>query len=359
MKKRILIIAIVTALLLSACTMGKKTGSGNANKDLKDDIASEEAVKLTKEEYKQLREKLCNGEEADLPKMFDLRDYNLVTPVKNQGQYGICWAYAAISAMESNALIMGFGEYDLSEYHIGYLAYNDPNGGFSSQGASDGWLGVGGFNEYSIAPFMRGYAPASENKYPSDDVQRKLSADAINDNVLNGDSSYFVQASKKDEIKRFIIEYGAVTACVDAGSWYMDESGNRTDIRMSPYFNFDTNAVYSSMTSVDHMVTVIGWDDNYSEDNFKIKPKNNGAWIIKNSWGERREYTKEDLIRYFKAMIFMDENAKSFLEEKKVTRVDDITEEMILEYSKAPSIDSLIELNANYLELEYDEQNQK
>ncbi len=285
MKKRILIIAIVTALLLSACTMGKATGSGNANKDLKDDKASEEAVKLTEEEYKQLREKLCNDEEADLPKMFDLRDYNLVTPVKDQGQYGLCWAYAAISAMESNALTMGFGEYDLSEYHIGYLAYNDPNGGFSSRGASDGWLDVGGYNEYSIAPFMRGHAPASEDKYPSDDVQRRLPVDAINDNVLNGDSSYFVQASRKDEIKRFIIEYGAVTAYVDADSWYMDESGNWTDIRMSAYFNFDTNAVYSSMTSIDHVVTVIGWDDNYLEDNFKTKPDGPGAWICKNSWG--------------------------------------------------------------------------
>ena len=30
---------------------------------------------------------------------------------------------------------------------------------------------------------------------------------------------------------------------------------------------------------------MVGWDDNYSKDNFKITPPGDGAWIIKNSWG--------------------------------------------------------------------------
>lgn len=34
-----------------------------------------------------------------------------------------------------------------------------------------------------------------------------------------------------------------------------------------------------------HAVTIIGWDDNYSKDNFVSKPERDGAWIVKNSYG--------------------------------------------------------------------------
>lgn len=35
----------------------------------------------------------------------------------------------------------------------------------------------------------------------------------------------------------------------------------------------------------DHDVAIVGWDDNYSRDNFNKKPAGDGAWIIRNSWG--------------------------------------------------------------------------
>lgn len=38
---------------------------------------------------------------------------------------------------------------------------------------------------------------------------------------------------------------------------------------------------------VNHAVSIIGWDDNYSKDNFSTKPTNNGAWIIRNSYGKQ------------------------------------------------------------------------
>lgn len=30
----------------------------------------------------------------------------------------------------------------------------------------------------------------------------------------------------------------------------------------------------------------MGWDDNFPKENFPTRPQNNGAWIMKNSWGE-------------------------------------------------------------------------
>lgn len=38
------------------------------------------------------------------PAKFDLRDYGLVSTVKNQGNLGSCWAHAALASLESNAL---------------------------------------------------------------------------------------------------------------------------------------------------------------------------------------------------------------------------------------------------------------
>ena len=37
---------------------------------------------------------------------------------------------------------------------------------------------------------------------------------------------------------------------------------------------------------------IVGWDDNYSRDNFATttKPSNNGAWLIRNSWGDYFDY---------------------------------------------------------------------
>ena len=56
------------------------------------------------------------------------------------------------------------------------------------------------------------------------------------------------------------------------------------------YYNADTAAYSypSSTKSINHLVTVVGWDDNYSAKNFKTASNvtADGAWIVKNSWGE-------------------------------------------------------------------------
>ena len=55
------------------------------------------------------------------------------------------------------------------------------------------------------------------------------------------------------------------------------------------YYNKDTNALYVNNNSIEsgHTVTIVGWDDNYSKNNFKSgkQPSNNGAWIALNSAG--------------------------------------------------------------------------
>ena len=67
---------------------------------------------------------------AALPDAFDSRDYGCVTPVKNQGQTGMCWAMAAVSALESDAVRSGclsLEKTDFSEAHLAWAAFTASN----------------------------------------------------------------------------------------------------------------------------------------------------------------------------------------------------------------------------------------
>ncbi len=52
------------------------------------------------------------------------------------------------------------------------------------------------------------------------------------------------------------------------------------------YTNFQTMGHYNhGRGRGDHAVTLVGWDDNYSRNNFKGGAPGDGAWLAKNSWG--------------------------------------------------------------------------
>ena len=58
------------------------------------------------------------------------------------------------------------------------------------------------------------------------------------------------------------------------------------------YLDTDTWAHYTSESAaLNHAVTVVGWDDAYSKENFLEgkQPPADGAWLVKNSWGAGSE----------------------------------------------------------------------
>lgn len=197
---------------------------------------------------------------------FNLAKQGLVTPVRNQGSMGACWAFGITGAFESAFLIATNISLDISENNVQnlgliYSRYGDPTcteaGTYmTSAGYFLGWLGA---------------VSSVNDEY---DELGKISPIIFDENAYHVVDSIFVNITDPNGLKDALTKYGAL----DLFIYGADKNTN--------YYNPDTHALYyTGNISGNHYVTLVGWDDNYSADNFKITPPGNGAWICKNSWG--------------------------------------------------------------------------
>jgi hypothetical protein len=82
-----------------------------------------------------------------------------------------------------------------------------------------------------------------------------------------------------EAIKTAVFKYGGVQT-----SLYSNLKSSQSE---SEYFDKETNAYcYIGTEKPNHDVVIIGWDDNYSKDNFSVPLEGDGAFICQNSWGE-------------------------------------------------------------------------
>lgn len=100
--------------------------------------------------------------------------------------------------------------------------------------------------------------------------------------------SDFVEINEnRNEIKKAIMDKGSCTL------YYYSNDNN---LNLYSYYQCSTK-------SSNHSVAVVGWDDGYSRNNFRsstgAKPKYNGAWLIKNSWGSEYANNGYMWISYF------------------------------------------------------------
>ncbi|MBR4905366.1 MAG: hypothetical protein IKZ44_00750 [Clostridia bacterium] len=250
---------------------------------------------------------------ANLPAAYDSRDYGYITPVKNQGDHNTCWTFGAAACCEAYMIKYGVhvGEngqvadqnLNLSEYHLAYYTYTDAYDAegmltgdktyFLSSHANGNFLEAGGTGELVSYPLMRWTGLADESDvalmYSSANAGGLGSEHAYQNNVAHVTSVRHFFGSNVDEVKRHIMEYGAgsmgVRVSNTAGTAYHGgvNTSNGTICWIQSAVAYQDPGFYYA----DHDVTVVGWDDNFAKENFNqgYRPKNDGAWIVKNSWG--------------------------------------------------------------------------
>ena len=212
------------------------------------------------------------------PGTYNANEERFVTEVKNQRNTSLCWAFSLASNLETSLLTREQKYYDLSEEQLAYFwanRVNDPLGNTPNDKITRTQSDYHGTGNGRVASFFLSTwsGMTTEEKVPF-----QSSAVTWPDSLAYDTSAYMEDAIFSqytvDRTKQLLMEYNSVSAMI-----YM----------LDNYYYPDT-ASYSCPQSglVNHAVTIVGWDDTYSKENFPSASgvKNDGAWIVKNSYGK-------------------------------------------------------------------------
>lgn len=221
---------------------------------------------------------------------YNNKERDVLPEVRNQGSYGICWAFASIGAMECDLISKGEADtsIDLSELALGYFVtheYDDPKDKHDDDTVqtTGNHLQVGGNFNLSSRFLVNNVGAVSEANVPysigTGDVDESF---AVSNNYATAVNIYKIPISDMNSVKAAIKEHGGVATYMN-----MDDYGN--------YYSSTYNSYCTNQTGSNHGVMLVGWDDNFPAANFSndCKPTANGAWLVRNSWGSyNTEYNK-------------------------------------------------------------------
>lgn len=256
--------------------------------------------------------KIAEIAESKLPSKYSSVDLGYVTGIKNQ-KYDDCWVYSGIGSFESKLLREGINIGDMSADWANVWATKKLNGkGWQRNYKSSGYSNImpgyltswyGGILENDIAPV---------------DFSKDVYGDMAPDNLTRyGVTSIrYLSKSEPDQIKQSIMDNGGVSTsyahtvrCLKNNqSYFMPES----------YTN----------SYLGHSVEIVGWDDNYSRNNFgeyrNLKPDNDGAWLVRNSWGNYNSLGGYFWISYEDKYVFSSKYDPSYTIQNVMEITDDV-----------------------------------
>lgn len=238
---------------------------------------------------------------SSLPEAYSLLKKGRMTPVRNQGSYNTCASFATLASLESNLATqkLASNTLNLSELHLAYFIYNGKNSGSRSlyDGkdtfySSNPMLNGSSYMQ-SIATLARWYGAVSEKTAPYTRIKSGLSGSLrikhsylltnayVHPNYIASDGS--INRTAMNQIKTAIMKHGAVASMMAVNK----QEGFGTSVA-----NEQTTFYWPAARRPDHGITIAGWDDSCSSDHFirdydgnKYKPRGDGAWLVKNSWG--------------------------------------------------------------------------
>ena len=255
-----------------------------------------------------------------LPRKFTLEQNTHLSSIKNQGSWGTCWAFSALAMAESAYHRLIGEEIDLSEKQLVQFFYNNddidlegPDGGLSGDynaNLSKAIVQQGGNTVFTTFALANWKGAVDEDLDPSlqYDVRYTRENKNINDlgiapefaycDTLHMQNAYWINRNNQEDIKRAIYEYGCVgvSYCADhSGTYTSEKTVGYCEDKNNPYVQYCPEPF-----STNHAVAIVGWDDDFdlhyfenTGDNYTRKrtgdqmllPENNGAWLIRNSWG--------------------------------------------------------------------------
>ena len=181
------------------------------------------------------------------------------SPVQDQGEYGICWDFAAIGSLEARyKLTRNDPNYSIVLSESLYPAYAN----YWSGGVPTWTMGYSTTNpivQLSQLPFTPYGANPTPGTWP-------LQTGWQNQGVLA--SGYVGGSTAVSSVKSMLQQYGPVVMSVDAD----------TD------FYFPGGTVPTVEGGINHDIVVVGWHDATSADAAQIQA-DGGYWIVKNQWG--------------------------------------------------------------------------
>ena len=241
---------------------------------------------------------------------------NYLTPFYNQGNLGICWAFASIEQAESYLMVKNNESYSeqtqrFSARQMDYATSINGIKNYENENAYNRNLTDGG--NYYMSQFImsyglslndyEGYNQAITKKELHEVLNFKNSKYELKSSIIlpqiSKDATEEQKTAYINTIKKNIIQYGG--AYVGTGS-------------PSGYCGFkNTDGTYAIVDrdncigTSGHAMQIVGWDDDYTYSYCKSGSKHKsvnqqgkcdsgtlesgtGTWILRNSWGEMQDY---------------------------------------------------------------------
>ena len=190
---------------------------------------------------------------TDLPTSVDWREKNAVTPVKDQGQCGSCWAFSTTGSLEGRDAIASGVLQSYSEQQLVDCDFSKDG----NQGCNGGDMG--------LAMAYSAKNPLDlESDYPYEGVDGTCRAKQGQGKSKNSGSTY-VKPNSPDDLKAAIAE-GPVSVAIEADSLF---------------FQFYSKGVFSSKycgTNLDHGVLAVGYGTENGSDYYLVKNSWSSGW---------------------------------------------------------------------------------
>ena len=201
------------------------------------------------------------AQSEELPRRYDLRENRPLNTVENQGTFGTCWAFASTAALETSQT-----EGEILDFSVDHMTMNS---GFNIAPTEGG--------DYNMAlaylAAWKGPVLAADDPYGDGITDTSLAA------VRHLQEARLIEEKDLNKIKSMIMRYGGVES-----SLYMSIQ-NAWD-SSEDYEPMSASYYYAGNEGPNHDIVIVGWDDDYSRENFNYMPESNGAFLCRNSWGE-------------------------------------------------------------------------